>query len=138
MPGHVPSADVPLRAVLLKLAPLLQPHRAKGRLALRIERVPQLARLSSGRNNGHGSWSRASDELDGLEYMGPEGAELPVLSIRIIGLEQDGATLAVLPFPVTDSGMADSPADGASGDDYLERLSAELKSAKVALAARES
>ena len=137
MPGPVPPADVPLRPVPLRLASLLQPHRSKGRLALRLERVPQLARLSRGRNNGDGSWSLASDELDELEYLNPEGAELPVIAVRIIGLEQDGATLAVLDFRVTE--FSGEPEQRAGADDaYLQRLSAELKAAKAALAARES
>ena len=137
MPGPVPSSDVPLKALSLRLTPMLQPHRPKGRLAVRIERVPQLARLSRGRNNGDGSWSLASDELDALEYLGPEGAELPVLAVRIIGLEQDGATLAVreLALAEHDDGSAEHDA---ADDAYLQRLGSELKAAQAALAEREA
>jgi hypothetical protein len=126
----------------MRLSPLLQPHKAKGRLALRIERVPQLARLSRGRNNGDGSWSLASDELEGLEYLAAEEAGLPnLMMVRIIGLEQDGATLAVHEFRLTeDDDESDTTAGSSAGDDgdYLQRLNAELKTAKAALASRES
>jgi hypothetical protein len=139
MSGPVPPSEVPLRTVALRLSPLLQPHRSKGRLALRIERVPQLARLSRGRNNGDGSWSLASDELDGLEYMTPAGADLPRLMVRIIGLEQDGATLAVHEYSVSDDDDdSESSGDAGTDDAYFQRLSAELKTAKATLAAREN
>ena len=43
---------------------------AQGRLAVRIERMPQLARLSTGRNNGDNSWSLTLDQLEDLTYQG--------------------------------------------------------------------
>src|ERR1700690_2522820 len=65
-------APTTIRTLPLSLAPLLTPYRRHGRLSLRVERVPQLARLSGGRNNGDGTWSLASDELEGLNYLVPE------------------------------------------------------------------
>jgi len=54
------------RSVALDLLPLLKPFKRSGRLALRIERLPQRAKLSAGRRNSDGSWSLASDELEDL------------------------------------------------------------------------
>jgi hypothetical protein len=96
------SASGPSRAIPLALAPLLLPYRKHGKLSLRVERMPQRARLSHGRNNGDGSWSLASDELEDLEYLAPEGSDgADTLSIRIIGLSQGGTTLAILDVPVS-------------------------------------
>jgi hypothetical protein len=136
LPMRAPAPAAPMKAVPLRLAPLLAPYRNKGRLALRIERVPQLARLTHGRNNGDGSWSLGLDEVEGLEYVGPDSAlERPSLAVRIIALEQDGATLAVLDLPVVarDAEALSAPVD----NDYLQRLSEELKTARAALAERE-
>ncbi len=127
----------PASPVPLALAPLLAPYRKKGRLSLRVERVPQQARLSRGRNNGNGSWSLASDELDDLDYLPPDGAsDMPALAIRIIGLDQDGATLAMLDLP--SSGMAPVEVGETRDDGYLRGLGDELEKAKAALAAREA
>src|ERR1700712_924563 len=76
----------PLRAIPVTLAPLLLPYKKFGRLSIRIERLPQLARLSAGRNNGDCSWSLTLDELEDLAYMAPEGMEgTQTLAIRVIG-----------------------------------------------------
>ncbi len=133
-PAARPSGQ--LRAVALRLAPLLDPYRGKGRLALRIERMPERARLSRGRNNGDGSWTLTVDELNGLEYLAPPGVEAPVLSLRVIGLEQDGATLAMLSLPL--DGHAPEPEPREADAAYLAKLGAELKSARAALAEREA
>src|SRR5579863_8067692 len=61
------------RATPLALAPLIQPYRKLGKVSLRVERMQRFARLSRGRNNGDGSWSLASDELDDLEYLCADG-----------------------------------------------------------------
>src|SRR5450631_1149934 len=89
------------RSIPLDLVPLLLPYKKHGRLGLRIEQLRQRARLSRGRNNGDGSWSLASDELEDLAYQPPEGtAEARSLTIRIIALDQEGTTLALLDFPL--------------------------------------
>ena len=59
------------RAVALDLASLIAPYRRQGRFTLRIENLPQGARLTAGRNNGDRTWSLALDELDGLSYFPP-------------------------------------------------------------------
>ncbi len=112
-----PVPNVPPKRVMLRLVPLVAPHRGKGRLLIRVEGLPQRATLSQGRNNGNGSWSLAQDEIDGVEFIAPHDARpTPSLVVRIIGLEQDGATLAVLDLPVTaDAAPAasEAPNDGA-------------------------
>ena len=105
--GHsvraVAEATVGLRAIPLELGPLLAPYRKNGRVSLRIERLPQLACLSRGRNKGGGSWSLTPDELDDLVYLLPEGIdEAHTLAMRVIDLDADaGSTLAVLDFLVS-------------------------------------
>ena len=103
---HVAAASTP--AIPLNLAPLLASYRNHGRLALRFEHMPQTSRLSCGRNNGDRSWSVAEHELNDLKYHPPESmAESHELSVRVVGLDQDGATLAVLSVPIAiDSNVA--------------------------------
>src|SRR2546430_12647203 len=96
-------------AIAIKLGPLLSPYKKQGRLSVRIERLPQLARLSAGRNNGDNSWSLTLDELEDLAYLPPPGMVEPhSLAIRIIGLGGGGFTLAVVAFP----GSAGMPGTG--------------------------
>src|SRR5271154_579823 len=75
-----------IRTLPLDLAPLLTPYKRHGRLSPRVERVPQLARLSGGRNNGDGTWSLASDELESLSYLVPEDGKDHALTVRIMAL----------------------------------------------------
>ncbi len=142
------GGDASMRAIALKLGPLLAPYKKQGRFLVRIERMPQLGRLSSGRNNGDGSWSLSLDELDDLTYLYPETiTEAHTLAIRVIGLEGvAGSTLAVLNFVVSPHGEAGVERDGAAGtnanteilDAQIRRLREELAKAKTALAVRES
>jgi hypothetical protein len=103
--ASVSAADIiraPLvhRAVALELLPLIKPLKRQGRLLLRVERVPQRAKLSQGRRNGDGSWSLASDELEGLNYLVPSNIVAEhELTIRVMSFE-DGETLKVLQFPI--------------------------------------
>src|SRR6266550_2096996 len=98
----VAEAPAAPRAIAVKLGPLLSPYKKQGRLSVRIERLPQLARLSAGRNNGDNSWSLTLDELEDLTYTPPPGmVEAHNLAVRIIGLDGGGSTLAVLDFPVS-------------------------------------
>jgi hypothetical protein len=91
-----------LRTVVLDAVPLLAPYKRHGRLTLRVERMPQLARLSAGRNNGDGTWSLAFDELDGLTYQFPENLKAHTLALRIMAFDgSDVATLKLLDYPVT-------------------------------------
>ena len=144
----VRATAVAARAIPLRLAPLLQPYRKQGRLSLRVERMQQLSRLSRGRNNGDGSWSLASDELDDLEYLSPEGMDdVQSLSIRIIGLDQDGTTLAIVEFAISPSGKQEGAAQrGAAAtaavapdeDALIQIQRDELESLKSVLAEREA
>ncbi|GEM_PF-4589886 len=137
------------RSIPLDLAPLLLPYKKNGRLGLRIEQLQQRARLSRGRNNGNGSWSLASDELEDLAYQPPEGiAETRSLTIRIIALDQEGTTLAVLDFPllpgrdqarpVHKAGMEKACATNPLDKAQLRPQNDALEALKSALAASES
>lgn len=101
---------VELRALAFDLGPAVAPYKKKGRLSIRVERLPHQARLSQGRNNGDRSFSLTLDELEDLEYLFPESLEsVHTLAVRIISLDDgDGSTLAVLDVPV-------SPADNRIG-----------------------
>ena len=106
----------------------------------------QLARLSRGRNNGDGSWSLASDELDDLEYLTPEGmGDVLSLSIRIIGLDQDGTTLAIVEVPISTGGQlpdakgaVSTAAISREQDAIIQRQRDELASLKFIVAEREA
>ncbi|HEY1613505.1 MAG TPA: SH3 domain-containing protein [Rhizomicrobium sp.] len=84
-------------AIPLDLAPLLAAYGRERRVALRVERLPDRARFSRGRNNGDRSWSLNRDELDELYYIPPKGStESHTLSVRVVGLDSDnGTTLAI-------------------------------------------
>jgi Bacterial SH3 domain len=86
------------RAVPLELKPLLSPYRKHGRFTLRIENLPQSARLSAGQNNGDRTWSLALDELDDLFFFPPTGPDKEhTIAIRIITKDETGAsTIALL------------------------------------------
>ena len=131
----------------LKLASILSTYKRHGKLSIRIERLPQLARLSAGRNNGDNSWSLTLDQLEDLTYLPPAGMdEEHVLAIRIIGLDGGGSTLAVLDFPVSPGGAgSETEEEGLAAQDETEEASdntrplrAELAKMKASLVARES
>ena len=137
----IPTTD----GVPLELAPLMSLYGRNRRLSLRVERLPERARLSRGRNNGDRSWSLMRDDLDGLRYLPPEGMKgTHTLSVRIINLDtDDGATLAVLDFPVAaplpqaeDRRNAVSPSIGLDHAE-LERLRGDCAEARASLAARD-
>jgi hypothetical protein len=139
----------------LDLAPLLAPYKRQGRLSLRVERLPQLARLSAGHKNGDGSWSLNTDELEDLKYFVPEGAEGEhALAIRIVSLA-GGQTLALVDHLVSASGAsaaasgegdatpaqpapAKTPVNGVAKDESVNLLLGELAKMKATLAAHES
>jgi Bacterial SH3 domain len=107
------------RPIPLALAPLLSPYKKHGRLSVRIERLPRLARLSAGRNNGDRSWSLGLDELEDLTYLPPDGMdEAHTLAMRIIGLDGGGSTLAVLDLSVSPEAQTISGPD--AGSDALD------------------
>ncbi len=143
------AENAPPQPVALVLAPLIAPYKKRGRVKLRIERLPRRARLSQGQNNGDGSWSLMLDELEDLEYLPPEGStETPVLGIRILRVEAgDATTLAVLDYALPapsrsgQTGTSDAsagPARKSSDDADLRRLRNELAKAQAGLALREA
>jgi hypothetical protein len=90
------------RSIPLDLLPLLKPFKKSGRLALRIERLPQRAKMSAGRRNSDGSWSLASDELEDLSYLIPSNIQAAhELTIRIMKFDEGAAsTLKVIQYPI--------------------------------------
>ncbi len=122
------AADVIRAPVIQKTIPLdfvsvVAPYKRQGRLSLRVEYVPQRARLSAGRNNGDGSWSLASDELEGLTYLIPDNlAQEHTLLLRIMTLEEAGAsTIKVLHFPVSLEAAMPGPAKPVKEDGATAR-----------------
>jgi hypothetical protein len=108
--------------------------------------MPDRARLSRGRNNGDRSWSLMRDDLDDLRYLPPEGVKTGhTLGIRIINLDtEDGATLAVLDFPVAASAssaekraFASAPAPAVVENPELPLLREECSRVKAALGQRD-
>ena len=101
--GHVARAPAGKHSTSLILRPLLAPFKGRGRLFLRIEKLPQRASLSAGKRNSDGSWSLASDELDDVTYqVPPQAAGDHVLTIRVTALDGgEATTLKVLDFPIS-------------------------------------
>jgi hypothetical protein len=97
--GEATAAPV---GIPLDLAPLVSPFREHGQILLRVERLARQARLSTGRNNGDGTWSLTLDDLDGLVYVPQDGMdEAHTLSVRVLSLDGGFAiTLAQLDVPV--------------------------------------
>ena len=99
----VEASDSVDQGIPLDLGPLLSPHRRHKNLSIRVEKLPQLSRLSQGRNNGDCTFSLKPDELQGLLYLPPSGSDgsPATLAIRIINLDDDYATtLALIDLPV--------------------------------------
>ncbi|HEX3754892.1 MAG TPA: SH3 domain-containing protein [Rhizomicrobium sp.] len=154
MKAAVVEASVPvaakkpaaLRTTALDLAPLLLPYKRHGRLTLRVERVPQLARLSAGRNNGDGTWSLALDELDGLTYQYPNILKPHPLALRIMAFDgSDVSTLKVLDYSISSDAADGGPSNGRAASEPAaavaaahESLQNELTKLREILAAREA
>jgi hypothetical protein len=127
--------------ISLNLGPLVAPYRKRGRVTVRVERLPHRARLSHGQNNGDRSWSLALDELEGVAYLPANSAdEIQTLSIRIIRVDGgDAATLAVLDYPMPSTAHPHAKADTratAADDGELRTLREELAKASATLEAR--
>ena len=140
----MPEEDIePPDPIPIELAPLVAPYRKRGRVTVRVERLPHRARLSHGQNNGDRSWSLALDELDGLAYLPANSAdEIQTLSIRIIRVDGgDAATLAVLDYALPSSVAVDDAGKPASRsasatERELRNLRDELARATVTLESR--
>ena len=110
-PGNSDIKNLPAREIPLNIGPLLNPYRGRGKISIRIERLPQLSRLSAGHNNGNNTWSVGLDELEGLTYLQPAspGAERS-LDLRIISWDgEDASTLALLPVEISSPAEASEP-----------------------------
>ncbi len=137
------SAGVAARSwsdgIPLDLLPLVAQFGRDRRVGLRVERLPDRARFSRGRNNGDRSWSLTRDELDGLYYIPPKGANEPhTLAVRIIGLDGgDGTTLAIHDVTVSPDDVAKSDIPAAAAmreeghEDEIARMRSELTVARL-------
>ena len=140
--GATTGATAP-RGFALDLAAVLAPYGRQGRLAVRVERMRDGARLSKGRNNGDNTWSLAPEELEGVIYLPPDDrVHADRLALRVIELNEDGGTtLAVVEFPLAPSDAVARPPEqtvaAASVDTgELDRLRHELAAATELAAAR--
>ena len=143
------NANAEARSIPLDLTPIIEPYKGSSRrLSLRVERVPPLARLSRGRNNGDNSWSLATDELEDLAYIPPDNFQSThTLLVRVVSVE-DASTVAVLEYAVSPQAVSHStmPARtsttargaSASSDLKLSRIEDELERVRAALTAHES
>src|SRR5258708_24052869 len=143
--ADIVRAPVIQRTIPLDFVALVAPHKKRrGRLSLRVEFVPQRARRSGGRNNGDGTWSLASDELEGLAYLVPDNLAERTLLLRIMALEDAGATtLKIHHLPVSLEPLVAEPeeeekatARGADGDNPI--LHNQLEKMHSLFAVRES
>lgn len=130
------------KAYPLVLRPLLSQNRRLTNASIRVERVPQRARLSAGQNNGDRSWSLTRDDLDDLIYLLPADLDEPhSLSVRVI--DRDGTTITVIEYKippedkasqVDSAGAASRPAGPQPADDgAIRALHNELAQTKAAL-----
>lgn len=135
------AGDVATVRIPLNLKSIIAPYRDRGRFTIRLEHLPQSARLSAGTNNGDRTWSLALDELEDLAYFAPAGAGAHVLGVRLIMKDDDGAhTLALIDLDVdADAAITDAKRDGgaviALGQD--KALQAELAQLRADLAKRD-
>jgi hypothetical protein len=103
--ADIVRAPVVLWRMPVDFRPLLKSHQAAGRLCLRIERLPQGAKLSAGRRGADNSWSLASDELEDLHFLVSSNVSRDYeLTVRLMTFE-DGevSTLKVVQFVVSAS-----------------------------------
>jgi len=84
------------KPIPLPLTPMVLPYMRQARVAFRIERVPQTARLSRGRKNDDHSWSLSDTEIKDVAYVPPRDGTIPAtLAIRVIRVDS-GDTLGVI------------------------------------------
>jgi DNA repair exonuclease SbcCD ATPase subunit len=150
--GSGAEAGTPTGGIPLTLTPLVAPYRRHGQLSIRVERLPNGARLSRGRNNGDRTWSLGLNDLDDVLYQPPQGMEEALtLAVRILSLDGDhGSTLALLDLPVSpgDARAAAAPpptaptapgtASAGAGDMELRRVRDQLTELTARLAVREA
>ncbi len=100
--------------------------------------MQQQARLSNGRNNGDRSWSLAMNELGDLEYLLPtDRCEPHSLSVRVISIDQDGMTLAMLEVPISDEPQKPAP-QTARDDATPQRQHGDLEELKRSVSERDA
>ena len=138
--GRVARGTAAKLSTALTLRPLLAPFKGRGRLFLRIEKMPQGASLSAGTRNGDASWSLASDELDDVTYQVPSHAAADhVLTIRVTSLHGgEATTLKVLDLPVSFSAAAAPAANEPGPDAQASLVASQLGKMQALFAIREA
>ena len=138
--GRVARGTAAKLSTALTLRPLLAPFKGRGRLFLRIEKMPQGASLSAGTRNGDASWSLASDELDDVTYQVPSHAAADhVLTIRVTSLHGgEATTLKVLDLPVSFSPAAAPAANEPGPDAQASLVASQLGKMQALFAIREA
>ena len=117
-------APIVQRRIPVDFRPLLKPFKSAGRLCLRIERLPQGAKMSAGRRGTDNSWSLASDELEDLDYLISSNiARDHELTVRVVTFEDGAAlTLKVMQFAVSaNDGAPLQPGGDPPGDEPVLR-----------------
>jgi hypothetical protein len=106
--ADIVRAPIVLQRLPVDFRPLLKPHKAAGRLCLRIERLPQGAKLSAGHRSANDSWSLASDELEDLHFLVSSNVARDYeLTVRLMTiLDGEVSTLRVAQFVVSGSDSA--------------------------------
>lgn len=136
------AGDAALIRIPLNLKSIIAPYRDRGRFTIRLEHLPQSARLSAGVNNGDRTWSLALDELEDLAYFAPIGAGAHTLGVRLIVKDDDGAhTLALIDLGINaEADAADAKRDGGAVIALAQdkALQAELAQLRAALEERDT
>jgi hypothetical protein len=106
--ADIVRAPIVPRRIPVDFLPLLKPHKAAGRLCLRIERLPQGAKLSAGHRSADDSWSLASDELEDLYFLVSSNVARDYeLTVRLMTfVDGEFSTLKVVQFAVSASDSA--------------------------------
>lgn len=132
-------------AIAVDFRKLVQPYKKRGRLTLRVERMPSNARFSAGRNNGDNSWSFSLDELEDLEFLPAPGFEEPAtIVLRIIAHDSSSATtVALLDYEISPDGAGTATeipdvATNVTAMEQLRRLRDEMAEMARQLAERDA
>ena len=90
-------------------------------LSIKIERVPEGAQLSAGKNNWDGNWSLTPIHLTELSFTAPPaGPDEYTLTVRVLSIDSDGygvaTTVALFDLTIPATGNAQANDSSAQGD----------------------
>jgi len=82
-------------AVPLEIEAELADRGVSGRISVIVEGMPVGAALSAGTNNWDKTWSLSAEDLDGLQFLPPDGGDGEyVLAVRVLRFDDDGFEVA--------------------------------------------